>query len=70
MIHGEGVQGEEQNRIFVSVISDVHEGKLHPRIAAGLALQMHLQLRVLEKTEVEKRLAKLERLFRESIEQH
>jgi hypothetical protein len=31
---------------------------------------MHLQLRVLEKTELEKRLARLERLLRESIEQH
>jgi len=28
---------------------------------------MHLQLRVLEKTEVEKRLGKLERLMREGI---
>jgi len=33
------------------VISDVYEGKLHPRIAAALAPLMHLRLRVLEKTE-------------------
>jgi hypothetical protein len=33
------------------LISDVYAGKLHPRIAAGLAPLMHLQLRVLEKTE-------------------
>jgi len=66
MIHEEGVQGEEQ----LSVISDVYAGKLHPRIAAGLAPLMHLQLRVLEKTGVEKHLAKLERLFQESIRQH
>ena len=52
------------------MISDVYAGKLHPRIAAGLAPLMHLQLRVLEKTEFEKRLAKVERLLRESIGQH
>ena len=49
------------------LISDVYAGKLHPRIAAGLAPLMHLQLRVLEKTELEKRLGKLERLMREGI---
>jgi hypothetical protein len=47
------------------LISDVYAGKLHPRISAGLAPLMHLQLRVLEKTEVEKRLAKVERLLRD-----
>jgi hypothetical protein len=31
---------------------------------------MRLQLRVLEKTELEKRLARVERLLRESIGQH
>jgi hypothetical protein len=31
---------------------------------------MHLQLRVLDKTEFEKRLARVERLLRESIGQH
>ena len=43
------------------LISDVYEGKLHPRIAAGLAPLMHLQLRVVEKTGLERRLTKLER---------
>jgi hypothetical protein len=47
------------------LISDVYAGKLHPRISAGLAPLMHLQLRVLEKTEVEKRLARVERLLRD-----
>jgi hypothetical protein len=47
------------------LISDVYAGKLHPRISAGLAPLMHLQLRVLEKTEVERRLAKVERLLRD-----
>jgi hypothetical protein len=60
MIHEEGVQGEEQ----LNVISDVYPGKLHPRIAAGLAPLMHLQLRALEKTEFEKRLARVEWLLR------
>ena len=36
-------------------------------IAAGLAPLMHLQLRVLETTEFETRLRKLERLIREGI---
>jgi Family of unknown function (DUF5763) len=49
------------------LISDVYEGKLHPRIAAGLARLMHLQLRAVEKTELEKRLAKLERLVRDAF---
>jgi hypothetical protein len=52
------------------LISDVYAGKLHPRIAAGLAPLMQLQLRVLQKTEFEKRLARVERLVRESIVQH
>jgi len=49
------------------LIADVYAGKLHPRIATGLAPLMHLQLRVLEKTEFEKRLARVERLMRDSI---
>ena len=49
------------------LISDVYAGKLHPRVAAGLAPLMHLQLRMLEKTEFEKRLGKLEQLMREEI---
>ena len=43
------------------LITDVYDGKLHPRIATGLAPLMHLQLRVLEKTDLEQRLAKIER---------
>jgi hypothetical protein len=42
-------------------IADVYAGKLNPRIAASLALLMHLQLRVIEKTGFEKRLAEVER---------
>jgi hypothetical protein len=51
-------------------ITDASVRKLQPRIAAGLAPLIHLQLRVLEKTEFEKRLASVERLLRELIEQH
>ena len=43
------------------LITDVYAGKLHPRIATGLAPLMQLQLRVLEKMEFEQRLAKLEK---------
>ena len=49
------------------LIADVYAGKLNPRIAAGLAPLMQLQLRVIEKADFEKRLAKVERLLRNSI---
>jgi hypothetical protein len=42
------------------MITDVYAGKLHPRIAAGLAPLLHLQLRAIEKTDFEQRLAKTE----------
>jgi hypothetical protein len=44
------------------LISDVYTGKLHPRVAAGLAPLLNLQLRALEATELERRLAKVEKL--------
>jgi hypothetical protein len=47
--------------LVARLIADVYAGNLHPRIAAGLAPLMHLQLRVIEKTDFEKRLAKVER---------
>jgi hypothetical protein len=43
------------------LITDVYAGKLHPRIATGLGPLMHLQLRVLEKTDFEQRLARIEK---------
>jgi hypothetical protein len=43
------------------LISDVYAGKLHPRTAAGLAPLLTLQLRVIEKTDFEQRVAKLEK---------
>jgi hypothetical protein len=52
------------------LISDVYESKLHTRIAAALAPLMHLQLRVVEKTGIERRLAKLERLVQVVLEEN
>ena len=43
------------------LISDVYAGKLHPRTAAGLAPLLQLQLRAIEKTDFEQRIAKLEK---------
>jgi len=43
------------------LIADVYAGKLHPRIAAGLAPLLNLQLRAIETTDLERRLAKLEK---------
>ena len=44
------------------LIADVYSGKLHPR-AAGLAPLLNLQLRVVEATDVEQKIAKMERLL-------
>lgn len=43
------------------LIADVYAGKVHPRIAAGLAPLMNLQLRAIETADLELRVAKLER---------
>jgi len=45
------------------LIEDVYSGKLHPRIAAGLAPLLSLQLRAIETTDFERRLAKLEKQY-------
>jgi hypothetical protein len=50
------------------LIADVYTGRLHPRIAAGLAPLMSLQLRAIKATELELRVAKLEKLLEESEE--
>jgi hypothetical protein len=44
------------------LIADVYAGRLHPRTAAGLAPLMNLQLRAIEQTSLQDRLAKLEHL--------
>jgi len=48
------------------LIVDVYAGKLHPRVAAGLAPLLNLQMRAIETTDLERRLAKLERLLAET----
>jgi len=47
------------------LIADVHSGKVQPRIAASLAPLLNLQLRVIETTDLERRLAKVEKLLAE-----
>jgi general stress protein YciG len=48
------------------LIADVYAGKLHSRVAAGLAPLLNLQLRAIETTDLERRLAKLEKLLAET----
>jgi hypothetical protein len=48
------------------LIADVYAGRIHPKIAAGLAPLMNLQLRAIETTNLEGRLAKLEKLSAEA----
>lgn len=48
------------------LIADVYAGKLHPRVAASLAPLMNLQLRAIETTDLEQRLARLEKLLAEA----
>ena len=43
------------------LIADVYTGKLHPRTAAGIAPLLQLQMRAIEKTDFDQRLAKLEK---------
>jgi hypothetical protein len=47
------------------LITDVYAGRLHPRIAAGLVSLMHLQLRAIEKTDLEHRIARVEKMLDE-----
>ena len=43
------------------LIAEVYAGKLHPRVAAGLAPLMNLQLRAIEATDLDLRVAKVEK---------
>jgi hypothetical protein len=45
------------------LIEDVYAGELHPRIASGLAPLLNLQLRAIETSDLEQRVAKLEKLL-------
>jgi len=48
------------------LIEDVISGRISPRIASGLAALLSLQLRAIETTDLERRLAKLEQLRAEA----
>jgi hypothetical protein len=50
------------------LIAEVYAGKVHPRIAAGLAPLMNLQLRAIETTNLERRLARVEELLADKDE--
>jgi hypothetical protein len=47
--------------LVARLIADVHTGKIHPKIAAGLAPLMNLQLRAIETSNLEVQLAQLEK---------
>jgi hypothetical protein len=49
--------------LVARLIADVHAGKLHPKVAAGLAPLMNLQLRAIETSNLEIRVEKLEKLL-------
>lgn len=44
------------------LIAEIYTGKLHHRLASGLAPLLNLQLRAIETTNLEKRLAAVEKL--------
>ena len=46
---------------LASLYADVHAGKIHPRTATSLTSLLSLQMRVIEATDFELRLAKLEK---------
>jgi hypothetical protein len=48
------------------LVADVYAGRIHPRIAAGLAPLMSLQLRAIEATNFERRVAELEKRVAEA----
>jgi len=61
--------------VVARLIAEIHAGKVHPRVAAGLAPLLNLQLRAIETADlelrivkVEKTLAEMERLRKRSVE--
>jgi hypothetical protein len=50
------------------LIADVLAGKMNPRIAAGLAPLLNLQLRMIDTTDLERRIAELEKRSAETPE--
>ena len=49
--------------LVARLILEVYAGKLHPRIVSGLAPLMNLQLRAIEATDLEGRVAKVEKVL-------
>ena len=49
--------------VVAKLIEEVYAGKLHPRVGAGLAALLNLQLRVVEASDLGRRLASVERLL-------
>jgi len=45
------------------LITDVYAGKVHPKVAAGLAPLLNLQLRVIETVDLDSRLVKVEKVL-------
>jgi hypothetical protein len=43
------------------LVADVYAGKVHPRIASGLAPLLILQTRAIEMTDLQRRIAELEK---------
>jgi hypothetical protein len=50
------------------LIADVYAGKIQPRIASGLAPLLSLQLRAIDTTDIERRLAQLEKAMAKEAE--
>lgn len=50
------------------LISEIYTHRLHPRIAAGLVPLLNLQLRAIEQTDIEQRIATLEQWRKEEKE--
>ena len=48
------------------LITEVHAGRLHPKVAASLAPLLNLQLRAIETTNLEQRIVRIEKLLAKS----
>jgi hypothetical protein len=54
--------------IVAHLIAEIYANRLHPRIAAGLGSLLNLQLRAIEQTDQEQRIAALEQWCKEEKE--
>jgi hypothetical protein len=54
--------------VVTRLIADVFAGKMNPKIAAGLAPLLNLQLRAIETTDLERRLAEVEKRSADTAE--